>query len=94
MQVLPENFERGTQLLADNELCPALPADDFKIIQTQLAASAAGELQSPDHIAGHALTTALFPKGDPATRQTTPASVKLLTIDDVKNYYTKPFVPI
>jgi zinc protease len=93
LQVLPENFERGAQLLADNELSPALPADDFKIIQTQLAASAAGELQSPDHIAGHALTTALFPKLDPATRQTTPATVKSLTIDDVKNYYMGAFLP-
>jgi zinc protease len=93
LQVLPENFERGTQLLAENELSPALPTDDFKIIQPQLAASAAGELQSPDHIAGHALTTALFPKFDPATRQTTPESVKSLTIDDVKNYYTGAFRP-
>ena len=33
LQVLPENFERGAQLLADNELSPALPEDDFKIIQ-------------------------------------------------------------
>ena len=86
LQVLPEQFERGVQLLADNELSPALPEDDFKIIQTQLAASVAGELKSPSHIADHALTTALFPQGDPARRQTTPDSVKSLTIDDVKNY--------
>ena len=72
---------------------PRCREDDFKIIQTQLAASVAGELQSPDHIAGHALTTALFPKGDPATRETTPASVKSLTIDDVKNYYAGAFRP-
>ncbi len=93
LQVLPENFARGVQLLADNELSPALPEADFKIIQTQLAASVAGELQSPDHIAGHALTTALFPKGDPSTRETTPATVKSLTIDDVKNYYASAFRP-
>jgi len=93
LQVLPENFERGVQLLADNELSPALPENDFKIIQPQLAASVAGELQSPDHIAGHSLTTALFPKGDPAQRETTPASVKSLTIDDVKNYYASAFRP-
>jgi zinc protease len=93
LQVLPDQFERGAQLLADNELAPALPEDDFKIIQEQLAASVAGELQSPDHIAGHALTTALFPKGDPATRETIPATVKSLTIDDVKNYYAGAFRP-
>ena len=93
LQVLPENFARGVQLLADNELSPALPEADFKIVQTQLAAQVAGELQSPDHIAGHALTTALFPKDDPATRQTTPKTVKSLTIDDVKNHYANTFRP-
>ena len=93
LQVLPENFARGVQLLADNQLSPALPEADFKIVQTQLAAQVAGELQSPDHISGHALTTALFPKGDPSTRQTTPATVKSLTIDDVKNYYASTFRP-
>jgi len=93
LQVLPEQFDRGVQLLADNELSPALPEDDFKIIQTQLAASVAGELKSPNHIAEHALTTALFPQGDPARRQTTPATVSALTIDDVKNYYVSAFRP-
>ncbi len=93
LQVLPENFARGVQLLADNQLSPALPEADFKIVQAQLAAQVAGELQSPDHIAGHALTTALFPKGDPSTRQTSPATVKSLTIDDVKNYYASTFRP-
>jgi len=93
LQVLPDQFERGVQLLADNEISPALPVSDFKIIQEQLAASVAGEIKSPGHIAGHALTAALFPKGDPARRETTPDSVKSLTIDDVKNYYAGAFRP-
>ncbi|HEY5296727.1 MAG TPA: pitrilysin family protein [Verrucomicrobiae bacterium] len=93
LQVLPEHFERGAQLLADNELSPALPERDFKIIQRQLAASVAGELQSPDHIASHALAVALFPKPDPAARETIPATIKSLTIEDVKNYYRAAFRP-
>ena len=93
LQISTDQFERGVQLLADNELSPALPEKDFKIIQPQLAASVAGELQSPDHIAGHALTAALFPKQDPARRETTPASVKSLTIQDVQNYYQYAFRP-
>jgi len=68
LQVLPELFDRGMELLADNELSPALPEADFKVIQPQLAASTAGELQSPDHIAGHAFVSALFPAGDPSRR--------------------------
>jgi zinc protease len=93
LQVLPEHFDRGMQLLADNEISPALSENDFKIIQPQLAASVAGELQSPDHIAGHTLTTALFPKTDPAARETTPESLKSLTIDDVRNYFHAAFRP-
>ena len=88
LQVLPENFDRGVQLLADNELSPALPEEDFNIIQPQLAASVAGELRSPDHIAGHALTEALFPENDPAPRETTPDTIKALTIQDVRDYYS------
>jgi zinc protease len=93
LQVLPDQFERGVQLLADNELSPALPRDDFKIIQEQLAASVAGEIKSPGHIAGHALTAALFPKHDPARRETTPDTVKSLTIQDVQHYYQSAFRP-
>jgi zinc protease len=93
LQVLTGQFERGVQLLADNELSPALPEKDFKIIQPQLAASVAGELKSPDHIAGHALTAALFPTPDPARRETTPDTVKSLTIQDVQNYYQAAFRP-
>ena len=33
LSVLKENFSRGVQLLADNELHPALPADAFKVTQ-------------------------------------------------------------
>jgi zinc protease len=91
--VLPEHFERGVELLAGNEMSPALPEADFKVIQPQLAASAAGELQSPDHMANHALTTSLFPPGDPARRETTPASMDALTIADVQDYYRAAFRP-
>jgi zinc protease len=93
LQVLTEDFERGTQLLAENEIAPALPEEDFKILQPQLAASLAGELKSPDHLAGKALKAALFPKGDPSQREATPESVKALTIQDVRDYHKAVFRP-
>ena len=55
VQVLAEDFERGAQLLADNELHPALPGEAFTILQPQLAAAVAGELQSPSYLQGRAL---------------------------------------
>jgi zinc protease len=93
LQVLPENFARGVQLLADNELAPALPEADFKILQPQLAASVAGELQSPDHIATHSFTRALFPASDPACRDASPDTIKALSIGDVRDYYHAVFRP-
>ncbi len=93
MQVLADDFERGVQLLADNMLSPALPDEAFKIIQPQLAAAIAGEIQSPSYRARRALKLALFPPEDPVQRQATPASFKSLTIDNIRDYYRRAFRP-
>jgi zinc protease len=93
LQVLTEHFERGVQLLAENELAPALPEDAFKTLQRQLAAAIAGELQSPSYLAGRALRAALFPKHDPAQREATPDTVKSMTIQDVRDYHQRVFRP-
>jgi len=93
LQVLTEHFERGVQLLADNELAPALPEEAFKILQPQLAAAVAGELESPSYLAGRALRTALFPKHDPAQREATPDTIKSLTLQDVRDYHQRVFRP-
>ncbi len=87
------NFSRGVALLAGNELHPALPEKAFKIVQGQSAASVAGLLQSPDYLAGRALTVALNPPHDPTLREATPASVSSLTLGDVKSYYRHVFRP-
>ncbi len=93
LQVLTDHFNRGVQLLADNELHPALPAQAFRIIQYQTAATVAGQLQSPDYLFRRAIHTSLLPKGDPALRHPIPASVRSLTLNDVENYYQHVFRP-
>jgi len=93
LQVLPSQFERGVQLLAENELHPALPEDAFKTVQTQLAQAVAGQLQSPDFLTHQALSSALFPKDDPTLRHATPATVRSLTLQEVKDYYQHVFRP-
>ena len=93
VQVLPSQFERAVQLLAENELTPALPEDAFKTVQGRLAAAVAGQLQSPEFLTHQALTSALFPKDDPSLRHATPASVQSLTLQDVKDYYRRVFRP-
>jgi zinc protease len=93
LQVLSSHLDRGVELLAQNELHPALPERAFMITQRQLAATVAQQLQSPDYLTGRALHVALFPKTDPTLRQATPKTVTSLTLDDVKAYYQHVFRP-
>lgn len=93
LQVLKPFFDRGLQLLAENELQPALPDPAFKVVQQQTADSIAGLLQSPDYRAHRALIKGLFPPGDPTLREPTPQKVSGLKLADVRNYYGKTFRP-
>jgi zinc protease len=93
LQVLKPYFDRGMQLLADNELQPALPPDAFKIVQQQVADSVAGLLESPDYHAGRKLIEGLVPPHDPTLREPSPQKVAALTLSDIQNYYAKVLRP-
>jgi len=93
LQVLAGHFERGVELLAQNELEPALPEDAFRIVRQQVAAAVAGELESPSFLTSEALKRALFPKDDPEVRHATPQSVEALTLTAVRAYYREVFRP-
>ncbi len=93
LTVLKENFARGVQLLADNELHPALPGDAFKVTQGQSAELQAGNLQSPGYKFSRALEVSLVPANDPTLRQATPASINKVTLDDVKRFHAATVRP-
>jgi zinc protease len=93
LKVLRPDFAKGVELLADNELHPALPAEAFAVVRDQIAGLIKGTLASPSYRAGRAVETALLPKGDPALREPTPKSISALTIDNVKGYYNSVFRP-
>ncbi|MFY9741584.1 MAG: pitrilysin family protein, partial [Candidatus Sulfotelmatobacter sp.] len=93
LQVLKPYFDRGLELLAGNQLDPALPEAAFKVVQQQTEDSVEGLLKSPDYRAHRALLEALLPSGDPELRQPTPQKVSLLTLLDVQGYYRKTFRP-
>ena len=93
LQVLAADFERGVELLAQNELHPALPQKAFRIVRAQGAAAVAGELQSPGFLTGQALKKALFPADDPELRHATPQSLKALSLGDVRAYHRRAFRP-
>jgi len=93
LSVFKEDFARGVELLADNELHPGFSAAAFKVIRQQVAQSVAGRLESPGYLYGRALSGALFPKDDPTLRQALPRTVSALTLGDVKRYYRAAFRP-
>ena len=93
LTVLKEYFSKGVQLLADNELNPALPEQAFEITRGQLAQFVAGNLESPGYRTSRALSLALVPAGDPTLRETTPDTVSKLTLDEVKQYHAATVRP-
>ncbi len=93
LQVLHEYFDRGVQLLAGNELQPALPESAFEVEKHKTSQALEGLLKSADYRAAKELETGLLPPKDPELRQATPASVRSLTLEDVKRYYGATFRP-
>jgi zinc protease len=91
--VQSKNFDRGVELLADDELHPAFPAQAFDIVKQQTVGSLTGRVKSPEYKAGVATANALYPAGDPARRSATPESAGTVTLDDVKAYYAATFRP-
>ncbi len=90
---LAEHFDRGVQLLADNELHPALPQQALDIIKVQVAHGVAARNKSPGFLTQHSLRGALYPQNDPSLRMATPESVNSLTLDTVRAYYNSVIRP-
>ena len=93
VRVLKTDFARGVELLADNMLHPALPAEAFEIIKKQIAEYLEGQMKSPGYQSDRALKTGLLPPGDPGLREPKPETVSSLTLDDVRKHYEATFRP-
>jgi zinc protease len=93
LEVLPDGFARGVELLADNLLHPALPEAAFKAVQQRTRQAVAGQLQSPIYRSGRAFLKAIYPEKDPTLREATPETVAALTLSDVRQYHSEIFRP-
>ena len=92
-QALNEHFDRAVELLADNELHPALPEAALEVIRNQMAQGVAARNASPGFLTQRSLRSALFPARDPSLRLSTPETVRALTLADVRAYYQSVFRP-
>ena len=93
LRVLKQDFSRGVQLLADNEMNPAFPPQAFQVVKQQTAEFTRGNLVSPEYRTQRALEAGLLPKDDPVLRESTPQTIGPLTMEDVQAYYAKTFRP-
>jgi len=93
LQVLSKDFDRGVELLADDELHPAFDPKSFAIVQGQFVGQMRGQVSSPDYLAQIALNDALYPQGDPYRNFTTVTSAGAVTLDDVKAWYAAAYRP-
>jgi zinc protease len=93
LDVLSKDFDRGVELLADDQLHPALPQAAFDIVKKQTVGSLTGAVKSPDYKRNRALADALYPSGDPARRSATPETAGSVTLDDAKAYYASVYRP-
>jgi zinc protease len=93
LKVLTPQFERGMQLLAENELHPAFPADAFPVVRQQMVRALDGMLRTPDYLFRHAASAAIVPADDAALRQPTPDTVSALQPDDVLAFYASAYRP-
>ncbi len=93
LRVLTANFDRGVQLLADEELHPAFPDAAFQIVKNQAVGALTGEMTSPDHLTSVALNKALFPPDDPLQKFATPQTVSSVDLTNAKSYYSSVYRP-
>ena len=93
VHVLAPDFDRGVQLLADNQLHPALPEKAMRTIQSQLVRLIASRNISPSYLASRSIRTGLYPANDPSLRDAMPDTIGSLGRTDLLDYYRKVFRP-
>jgi zinc protease len=93
IQTLSRDFDRGVELLAGNQLEPALPAAALPILRGQLTQVVSARNRSAGHLAQRSLRASVFPKSDPTLLEATPQSVGSLTLEDVRAYWRSTFRP-
>ena len=93
LQVLKQDFSRGVQLLADNELNPALPERSLQCHQAADCAVRRRQNEKPGISRGTRAEHGLASGGRSGAAGNDPQTVSSLTLDDVKQYYAKTLRP-
>lgn len=93
LDVLSNQFDRGMQILAEEQLHPAFPETAFATVKQQEVGALTGQATAPDHLTEVALNKALYPADDPTQRFATATTAGAVTLPDVKSYYASVYRP-
>jgi zinc protease len=93
VRTLSAHVDRAIELLADNELSPALPAEALESVRARIEPYIASRNTTPAFLTQNAFRQSLFPADDPSLRYATGSSVAAITLQDVQAYYRKVFRP-
>ncbi len=74
--------------IADDLRHPLFPADKFALVKQQTSGMLAERSLQAGYRAQRVFEQALYPQGDPALREPTPATIASLSLDDVKQWYS------
>ena len=94
LHVLKQDFSRGVELLADNELNPAFPSEAFGVVQRQTADFTQGNLASPEYRALLDARRGLYPgRAILCGGKRRPRQSHRCRSPDVQRYYANTFRP-
>ncbi|MFC4232304.1 M16 family metallopeptidase [Parasediminibacterium paludis] len=90
---LSSNFPKVIELMSDIALRPAFPADELEKIRTQALSALAQGKEDPATIARNVTSKLVYGKNHPYGEIETETTIKAVTVDDVKKYYTTYWKP-
>jgi len=90
---LSSNFPKVIELMSDIALRPAFPTDELEKIRTQSLSGLAQGKEDPATIARNVTAKLVYGKNHPYGEIETEASIKAVTVDDVKKYYNTYWKP-
>ncbi|MBV8602969.1 MAG: insulinase family protein, partial [Candidatus Eremiobacteraeota bacterium] len=88
-----KDLEPLLDLIADSIRNPAFPTNYVDLVRTQDLATISQRRNNPDYLASRAFTKLLLPAGDPSLREQTEASIKAISIADLRDYATRYYRP-
>jgi predicted Zn-dependent peptidase len=93
LQCLTKHAEKGLDLMSDILLRPTFPEEEFERLKKRKESNILSSKSNPGSMASNAEARANFPSGHPYGEIETEATLRDISITDVKNYYRGLFTP-